>query len=129
MYRIRRKKSLKRPIVSTTEAEADTEAGAEEEERPSLAVASETAGAPDRTEFTQAPPAVTPITSQETTGRTWADVVSRYSSNQRYLYLLVLLVPGVLFAITGNLKTFADGAALGCLVLTTWFVLWLIQRK
>lgn len=55
-------------------------------------------------------------------------MVYPYSSDARYLYLVVLLLIGLTFGATGQLKTGTDAVAAGGLTLASWVVLWLIRR-
>ncbi len=70
-----------------------------------------------------------PIAAGVTTGRTWADVVHQYSSNERYLYLIVLLVIGLSLGGSGHLRTAMEQGAAGGLIVLSWLVLYLIQRR
>lgn len=67
--------------------------------------------------------------SGDTTGRTWADIVHPYSSNERYLYLIVLLVIALGFGGTGHLSTLMEQAAAAGVTVASWIVLWLVQRR
>ncbi|MGH9425609.1 MAG: hypothetical protein ACRD2L_04790, partial [Terriglobia bacterium] len=115
--RIRKKRALKSTVSATEVPELTS--NTVEEEATGLPVLSTEADEQDSTQFL--PPQRSPITtSAETTGRTWPDVVYPYSSNHRYLYLIVLVVFGLGFGATGHLQTLAEALAVAGLTVASW---------
>jgi len=121
-----KKRRPRTPIASTTAGSEDVTAFVEEE-TSLVPVQSGTTSGP--TDIVTATSATAATTSGETTGRTWADVVQPYSSNERYLYLIVFLVIALAFATTGNLKSVPEAVVAGGVTVIAWIVLYLIQRR
>lgn len=126
MHRI--KKRQKRPTVSTTEYSEETGVGFEEES-PTITDVTERDSHVESTEFPPPPRGLPIATSQESTGRTWADVANQIWYKERYWYLFVLLLIGISSLVSGNLKTWADGVGVSLLIFVSWIALFFIQKK
>lgn len=122
-----KRRRRKRSIVSTTDVPEQTGLP-DDDEVTGVIVRTEPAFVHDETTFTP-PEAPGAAVSEETTGRTWADVVYPYSSNRRYLYLMVLLLIVLVFGGTGHLATLNEALIAGISTVAGWIVLWFIQRR
>ncbi len=86
----------------------------------------------DKTTDKYIPEEVSPTSSRipiEEKGRSWPDLIYPYSSNPKYLYLVILLITFIAFGASGNLKTINDLLMSGLVILISWIVLLFTLRK
>ncbi|HYS03691.1 MAG TPA: hypothetical protein VEW47_00715 [Candidatus Dormibacteraeota bacterium] len=123
-----RRNRQKGAILSTTPSAGETDLQ-EAPETTALAVRSSAGPLDAGTQFTPATETAVTNAGKESVGRTAYDLLYPFTSNPRYLYLLIPLVVGLGFGTTGHLTTWIDGAAAGGVTLLCWIVLFLVQWK
>jgi hypothetical protein len=84
---------------------------------------------PDLTVFQPDDTAEGVVDAEGSKGRTWPDLAHKYASEPRYHYLILFVVFSAIALSTGHLQTTQEAIALAGVILASWVILFVIQRK